>query len=137
MVVRRRPSYKVRSSFDHTSVTPRQWGYLAGLIDADGSIIFSPAPRRTGYTIAIYAFNTSIELINWCAATFGGRIENHKVSWMGTKPSYRWCSTRYIDMYYILQNIASMLLVPEKRERALQAFVLIRTELAQEGLLDE
>ena len=135
MVARRRPVYRAGSTFDPASITPRQWGYLAGLIDADGSIIFSPAPRRTGYTIAIYVFNTSIELVNWCVDIFGGRIENHQVSAIGTKPSYRWCSTRYIDMYFILQNIASTLLVPEKRERAFQAFALIRTELAKERLI--
>lgn len=77
--------------------------YVAGLVDADGSIRFS---KRRPF-IAIY--NTSVPLIDWLVATFGcGNLANGN---MGREQVVCWRLDRARDVYALVSAIQPRLIV--------------------------
>lgn len=53
---------------DYSHVTEAQWGYLAGMLDADGTIQIGMG----GCKVGVILINTHRPLIDWALATFPG-----------------------------------------------------------------
>ena len=87
--------------------------YLAGMVDADGSVILRL--DKTRYRLRLYVYNTYQPLMDWLEENFGGRavalpqrIDHHKVE-------YQW----YLDSgpaVDLMKRIVPHMIV--KRERA-------------------
>lgn len=99
----------------------RNRGYFAGILDGEGSIIFS-RKRQTGekfyYHLAIAVSNTNEALIRWlhgCIPAWSytsTRTEGR----FGTKPIYGWRMTKQASGIVLCREIAPYLIV--KREQA-------------------
>ena len=53
--------------FDWSSVPEWKRGYLAGLIDGEGSIII---PKKKNLRVGIYIANTHVGVLEWCLRNF-------------------------------------------------------------------
>jgi len=73
--------------------TKEQIGYLAGIIDGEGSIYVQKQIKKTGfhaYNLRFQVMNTSKELIAWLQETFGGVIYERKSKNPKWKDRYEW-----------------------------------------------
>lgn len=55
-----------------------QRGYVAGVIDCDGSIFVSYQSRYDTYRLALNVSNTASELPGWFKGSFGGSVSHRK-----------------------------------------------------------
>ena len=90
--------------------------YLAGMVDADGSIIFTLVDTKI--RLRLYVYNTYEPLMQWLESEFGGRYISLPTRETRHKPEFQW----YLDStnaYKLLLELLPFLIV--KKERALVA----------------
>ena len=93
--------------------------YIAGMVDADGSITI--LPRR----VYVVVSNTYLPLIDWL-----GQLGGHTYIYKATenpnwKPRGRWQTTNRADALAVLEQIGPHMII--KREKARQALALLRS----------
>lgn len=96
-------------SFDPESFTEREWGYLAGLIDGEGSVHIT---FHNQYGVEVT--NTNPRVIDFCMR-FGGnwyrkppRQDHHKMA-------YRWRNFKATDVETILVHCMPSLIIKRRR----------------------
>ena len=102
--------------------------YLAGIIDADGSVSISRATPRgvvnPRYVLEVNVVNTSTELMAWLLETFGGRMVARRMSKPEVqRPTFDWKYSNGKAMW-LLELVEPFLIV--KRERAQLGIKLIK-----------
>ncbi len=115
------------------------WAYLAGFVDADGSIVVNRwldnRYQRHRYITRICISNCDRQIMNWLVSEFGGSVsmanrnapKNHRTLW-------RW-SLSGLKARPILRNILPYLRLKQKRaELALQFIRTMRKEGGGEQL---
>lgn len=72
--------------------TETQLAYLAGLMDADGSIDLRLHSGKTNLALRAQVYNTDLELIDWLVLTFGGHkhAAGRAVQGSHYKQEYTW-----------------------------------------------
>ncbi len=84
----------------------KMWlGYLAGMVDADGSI----RSRRGRPFVAVY--NTNKRLMGFLCQEIGGKITGTDMR--GRVPSYAWQVQAARDVYLLCRSLAPILLVKD------------------------
>lgn len=96
-------------------LSPVQVGYLAGILDGEGSI------QIRGTTVTVSIANTSDALIAWLLQ-LGGASYPQKTA-EGRRPVWRWQLRMRTAVHALLQQVEPHLIV--KRERAQQALAMI------------
>lgn len=97
--------------------SPVQLGYLAGLMDADGSFIVSQRTNAFGLQVGM----CDIGPVSWCHENFGGRIEKGIIRTDGGTRIHRWTLQRQEDLRYLLPK-----LMPYLQAKSLQAWAMLR-----------
>jgi hypothetical protein len=115
---------------DYSSVTATQWGYLAGMIDADGTIAFNQGGCKASVTV----INSHRPLIDWLLATWpGGTTWTISAEKSNSLPSRQGWPKAKKDIHYAAWQRAGVIVpllrgvIPHmivKRERAEQALAL-------------
>src|SRR2546430_17491556 len=94
-------------------MTKAELGYLAGIVDGDGTIaIRESLPSRwrgLGYHAQLSVWNTSLTLMSWLTATWGGTIRPKRPSALSKKPLYQWQIGGYKAENVIAQILAYLL----------------------------
>lgn len=97
--------------------------YLAGLIDGEGHFkavpLFKASGRNRGLPAIQIGMNDRAPL-DWCGATFAGKVYTNGRSSTGRK-RYVWMLTRQEDLRYLLP-----LLLPHLKVKGPQAWALLR-----------
>lgn len=95
--------------------------YAAGLVDGEGTITLGIATSKSNnknFRLPIVSMSsTSIELLEFMKARYGGTICSHKVYQDHHKQSWSWKAV-YSDAVKFCEVIGPILLEPEKRHRA-------------------
>lgn len=76
-------------SMEH--LTEAERGYIAGMLDGEGSVLLGVFDWSM--TVRLHIYNTNIESLEWIKAKLGGYISP---TWLGSvrrKPCYRWTAT--------------------------------------------
>jgi len=75
-----------------------QLAYLAGIIDADGTInIYRSGKRpRKDYNVRFYVVNTNKTLIDWLQSNFGGMVYSRQPKNPAWKIKYEWVIERRV-----------------------------------------
>lgn len=97
-------------------------GYIAGLVDGEGSIVRRNDSPRGGWCVTISL--THRETIDWLVS-WGGRLTStgkaNDRNRLGNKPVWRWMVARQQDVVALLRAIIPYLIVKQdKAQRALQ-----------------
>src|SRR5262252_2746236 len=95
-------------SFNPSKISDREWGYLAGLIDGEGSIVFT-AGGQHGLEIT----NTSARMIDFCMR-FGGNWYHKQLMQDHHKKAYRWRNFAVIDVNTILINCLPSIIIKRR-----------------------
>ena len=84
-------------------MTRLERAYLAGLFDGEGSICisrirpnFKNRDRNPRYFLLIEIANTNRPILEWIAASFGGRISLKSGRTSGARPCYAWHASKAI-----------------------------------------
>jgi len=91
-------------------------GYLAGLIDGEGSITLSH--HHTWWQIKVRIFNTSPELMNFLKETFGGIVYTQKQlnkAIKATKTYYVWEVKGKRNVKALLEAVIPFLVIKKKQ----------------------
>lgn len=99
-------------------------GYLAGIIDGEGSIRF----RKDRPFVAVY--NTSMDLMNWLIDHVGGGITG--VDRRGRELSYQWSISAAREVYLLCNSIDYLLII--KRNDAVDAITFLEEKYGVEVL---
>jgi hypothetical protein len=111
---------------------PVELGYLAGIFDGEGSIVFYKGrKRRSEYSyLAVQITNTSKELMDWLTAKIGGRIMPSSYRTRVSKNwsiCYQWRLPRAKNQLIFLRAIYPYLKV--KKEKAQRAISMLEAKL--------
>jgi len=98
------------------------YGYLAGMLDADGSIIMMRRERndKIFYDTFIQVTNTNKDLMDWLVENFGGYYRDetkYKKNEVLThkKPIYSWRLQRTRDLVPILKLVIPYLIIKKDK----------------------
>ena len=110
------------SPFD---IRPEELGYVAGLLDGEGSIQMN-ARQGGGYpSVLVSIYNTDFRVMEWLLQKLGGKIYVHRHGTRKAKTSYRWSLPKWPGLRF-LNNVYPWLVI--KRERAYCALEFTRRE---------
>jgi hypothetical protein len=90
------------------------WGYLAGIVDGEGSIVYTGVHQPI-LTVA----NTNYELIKWLKRKLGGKTYFGKLQRSNYQICYLWRLHKRSEVYIVLNRILPYLII--KREAAEKA----------------
>jgi hypothetical protein len=97
-------------------IEDRDLMYLAGMVDADGSIRF----RKDKYPfVAVY--NQSEDLMKWLTTIIGGKVTGKDKR--GRKPSYQWTVQGARDVFFLCYSLLPNLIV--KGEDAIKVIIYL------------
>lgn len=103
----------------NTEVSDAELGYLAGIIDADGCIVFN---ATRGSEFGLQASMTDHNVIDWIHERFAGRVNMGQELPSG-KRMKTWVLYRQADLDYLLPRLIPHLVAKRKRTSALLALV--------------
>ena len=108
------------------SLEPGHRGYVAGVLDCDGSIWISVnrSPKRAQYTLRVSVTNTRRALPQWFCDHFGGSVGEYTKRNAKWKDEYRW-NAAGLSALPVLQVCLPYLVI--KREQALLAIEFAST----------
>ena len=67
--------------------------YMAGIVDADGSISISTVAATKQYVVKVAVTNTKVEMVNLFIEHFGGKLRKRKWKNSNWKDCYEWSLT--------------------------------------------
>lgn len=100
------------------TLTPQQLGYIAGLIDGEGSVLIKKMVLGYSYRLDVSINNTDIRVMDWLQDVLGGSVTSGEASMRNgirNKPIIRWCVTGEYAMA-LLEAILPCLVI--KKEQA-------------------
>lgn len=109
------------------SLEPGHRGYVAGVLDCDGSIWISAdrsSKTATQYTLRLSVTNTRRALPEWFCDHFGGTVAHYTKRNAKWKDEYRW-NAAGLSAFPVLQVCLPYLVI--KRKQALLAIEFIST----------
>lgn len=132
MGVRRRPRLRSHVTI---KIPCEQWklGYLAALIDGEGSISLRQKKTKDGgdsLVPGIVIANTSRELLEWVERNFGGTIyprTKKKKEGGQYKDQFIWETSRARNLYLLLNELLPFLIV--KKQKAMGALEICQKKL--------
>lgn len=98
-------------------LTELQKGYIAGIIDGQGSICLTQQHKNEHRTPVITVASTTYEILEYLKENIGGSISKKKTYQEHHKQSWQW-SIKTNLVIELLKEIKDYLLVPEKKYRA-------------------
>lgn len=99
-------------------MTDLEKGYLAGLIDGEGSVMLMSTHSGTFKSPQVSVASTDYEIINFLNEKVpGGCISNKKIYKEHHKPSYTWKIINDKAITF-LKEIEPYMLIPKKKKRA-------------------
>ena len=108
-------------------ITKEQWAYLAGIIDGEGTITIlkhDQYKRNTFvYKPRIIVGNTDYNLIMWLLNNFDGTILKNKIRYHQRKQHYMWRIFKRSDIYEIMINIQSYLIIKKEHCNIMLQFI--------------
>ena len=114
--------YIISDNTEERHLKEKKYAYVAGLIDADGSLYISRSTNKIGYTSfdpTIMIRTTHLPTAKRLVKTFGGKYDESKWENDQWKTYYRWKFTSDKEAFFFLDKISKYLWL--KKE---QAFVL-------------
>lgn len=107
----------------------KNWSYLAGIIDGEGTIsLYSTIDNRTNgvcYGLHIQIANVNETLMKWLVKFFGGRYQiRWQIGKQGRHFCYHWAVTGSKNRETVLLGVLPYLII--KREQALLALEFVR-----------
>lgn len=108
-------------------LTESQKGYVAGIIDGEGSISIHKDSRGNWYTPRIHVGNTDEKMIDYLLILLGGNKHNLKERYYNNKllkPQYAWYTTNTIEIIEILINISVYLITKKSKALLMVQFCL-------------
>ena len=106
---------------------PAVLGYIAGILDGEGSVTIVRQKRRMQPNVTISIASTTTELHEWFCSTLGGKSFERKINHLGTKPVWYWQITAMRDVQALLKAILPYMII--KREKATEALSIIERAL--------
>jgi hypothetical protein len=128
------------AAIDFDSLSGEMIGYLAGLLDADGSIVIYKRPDTYRLGITIEISNTNLSLMIWLK-NIGGyfyKLKKRKTSTSGITykaQPYRW-TVSYPDHLKFLEHMVELLQIPKKKLRAKLIISYLKGELTAGQVLE-
>ncbi len=93
-------------------------GYVAGIIDGEGSILLSKQTKNAQFRCPIVSVSsTTMAILEFLQAHYGGSISKAKTYQAHHKPSWSW-KVSYNGAIKICTDVLPLLLEPEKVRRA-------------------
>ena len=102
-------------------------GYLAALIDGEGSIGFTPTDGTGRPHVTIY--NTSRDLMRWLMREVGGHFGGHDTR--GRQICYSWSISAAADVLAVCEAVAPLLIV--KKVPAYKVIKHLKTKYSNLG----
>lgn len=106
---------------------PAILGYIAGILDGEGSVTIVHQKCRMQPNVMISIASTTAELHEWLCATLGGRSFERRINHLGTKPVWYWQIGASRDVQALLQAILPYMII--KRAKAQEALSIIERAL--------
>ena len=128
------------AAIDFDSLSRETIGYLAGLLDADGSIVIYKKPDSVKLGITIEISNTSVQMMTWLKENIGGylyRLKRRKTSTSGIvykSIPFRW-TVSSPDHQKFLEHMFPLLNDAKKKRRASLLLSYYKDELTAEEVL--
>jgi hypothetical protein len=132
---------QAEAAIDFDSLSREEIGYLAGLLDADGSIIIFKHPESQVLGVTIEISNTSVQLMFWLKENIGGylyKLKKRKISTSGIeykKVPFRWVVSKP-DHQKFLEHVFQYLHDEKKKYRAQLILGYLRGEITAEQALE-
>lgn len=98
-------------------LTENQKGYIAGIIDGEGSVCLSKKAANEHRSPELQVTSTTKEILTYLQELCEGVVSSQKIYKDTYKPSWRW-TLRGDKAINLLTQIKDQLLVPEKKYRA-------------------
>lgn len=101
-------------------LSPAERGYIAGIIDGEGSITLEPRRNRKGYKCRMFRVDVSStdeELIDWLVEKVGGAKTLRKHAEGNRKTQWSW-SVRGRDVVVLLRSIKPYFQIYRRKARA-------------------
>lgn len=95
----------------------RNYAYLAGLVDAGGSILYSKKGANRTRSPRISVSNNSKEIIDWLVKHFSGHVTSKKPKKPTHSINYEW-RAKDSHIQNILKHLTPFLIHPKKKYRA-------------------
>jgi len=115
------------------NLTDFEKGYIAGIIDGEGSLIIEKGKNRKNFDFCIRITNTSVTVIEWLRRRIGGNILSRKPTayknTLGKKTIYVLTIDRQADLVKLLTFITPYLII--KRRQAEIMLKLLRAKLSR------
>ena len=103
------------------SLEPAVAGYVAGLIDGEGSIIIKPVTQKQLVSLC-YVTNTHRGVLDWLTTTLGmGNVVVSHHPTPSARICYRWCASGR-NVRQLLQAVAPFLIIKRRHAELLLAF---------------
>lgn len=103
----------------------KNFAYVAGLIDADGSLYISKSIRKDGYVSfdpIIMVRTTHLPTAKWLLKTFGGKYDKRTWDNNQWKPYYRWKFTSDKNASLFLEKILPYLWLKKEQAHVLREY---------------
>lgn len=123
--VKTRP-YGLRRATVRIPTDAAKLGYLAGLLDGEGSIQIRSKHSGRSVACKIAIYSTTRGVMDWLLAEIGGVVlwDEARMKRRGWKPIGAWCLYRARDVSAVLEAIAPLLIV--KADLSVRAMKLFR-----------
>lgn len=107
-------------------LTPVELAYIAGFIDADGSITLNRWAKGDGFQTAVIVTNSDRNVIDWFAGIFHTKVKKRQKSKRGKKDLYYAAVYRLRDTKALLERILPYLKVKKRQGLIALEFCNIR-----------
>lgn len=125
------------------ALTPVDWGYIGGLIDADGSIgIYrtrseSEKYNAENYYLRLIITNNSVALMDWLKQSLGGGVDPRRIQSERHSETYNWHCTQFHAAAIIRQCRASLKVKADQADVALEFIDGFTNQTGRRGMSPE
>ena len=107
---------------DMTHLSDMERGYIAGMIDGEGSILL----RIYDWSLAIrlHVYNTNMAVLEWLKTRLGGYISSTFPGSERRKPCYRW-STTTLGARAVLRAVAPAMIIKRRHAQLIDQFFAV------------
>lgn len=92
-------------------------GYIAGIVDGEGSIVRVHNEQQTAWRVSVA--NTNTELLDYLRTIGGSVFNRNKHNRLGTKPCFAWVISSQLDVLRFLNSIKPYMII--KKSAAVRA----------------
>lgn len=108
-----------RRAMPNVTMTPAQAGYLAGIVDGEGSFSLYPARGGRSMNVSMTVTNTDRRLLDWCreASGVGALIAQKRRDYTNRRMQYVWAVNARNDLRALLPQIIPYLVGKPEQAR--------------------